>query len=166
MPSSNVVTITDQSGTLQSVQYVNGSADVTKDQKYQVPPTITQSGRVFKITFLADRKGSTDTADRFNQSSGGTAFEYAASGGGGTPEKLNFWFSLKLLFSTAQGEDVTTLNIGQGHFATTNNWWIGGSIVTSSIPCLSIPIGDSGLTLILPLKGTHDSFEFLPGRVG
>lgn len=165
MPSSNTVIITDDSGTLDAISYIDGSARVTSGEKYNVPPTITQSGRVFTIVFQADRKGSTDTADSFNQSSGGTPFEYAASGGGGTPDKLNFWLGLNLLFNTAQGQAKATLNIGQGHFATTNNWWIGGAIVTSSKPSLNVPIADTGSTLVLPLSGTHDSFTLKPGSV-
>lgn len=165
MPSSNTVTITDNSGTLSSISYVDNSAHVTQGEKYSVPPTISQSGRVFKITLSADRKGSSDTADSFNSSSGGTAFEYAASGGGGTPDKLNFWFTLTLNFETAQGSAQVSLNIGQGHYATTNNWWIGGAIVVSSKPALNIPIDGTDLTLVLPLSGNHDSFELHPGSI-
>jgi hypothetical protein len=164
MPSSNSVTISDKSGTLRSVTYVDDSTHVTSGESYETPPTIKQSGPVFTITLKADRKGSSETADSFNSSSGGTAFEYAPSGGGGTPDKLNFWFSLLLNFSTAQGSASVQLNIGQGHYATTNNWWIGGAIVTSSVPSLNVPIG-SGLTLVLPLSGNHESFEFGLGSI-
>lgn len=164
MPSSNSVTITDKSGTLNSIGYVNDSTHVTSGEKFEVPPTIKQSGRVFTITLQADRKGSSSTADSFNASSGGTAFEYAPSGGGGTPDKLNFWFTLQLNFRTAQGDASVQLNIAQGHYATTNNWWIGGAIVTSSVPSLNIPVGN-GLTLVLPLSGNHDSFEFGLGSI-
>lgn len=164
MPSSNTVTITDTSGTLSSVSYVGNSAHVTADEDFDVPPAITQSGRVFKITFNADRKGSSAVADSFNASSGGTAFEYAPSGGGGTPDDLNFWFTLQLDFNTAQGSARVQLNIGQGHYSATNNWWIGGGIVTSSAPSLNIAIG-AGLTLSLPLSGDHDHFEFGLGSI-
>lgn len=164
MPSSNTITITDTSGTLSSISYVGNSAHVTQGESYEVPPAISQSGRVFKITFQADRKGSSAVADSFTSSSGGTAFEYAPSGGGGTPDDLNFWFTLQLDFSTAQGNASVQLNIAQGHNAATNNWWIGGGIVTSSAPSLNIPIG-SGLTLTLPLSGDHDSFEFGLGKI-
>lgn len=164
MPSSNKVTITDKSGTLSSVSYVNNSVHVTSGEQYSVPPSISQSGRVYTITLQADRKGSSSVADSFNTSSGGTAYEYAASGGGGTPDKLNFWFTLLLTFNTAQGSASVQLNIGQGHYGTTNNWWIGGAIVTSSVPSLNVPIG-TGLTLVLPLSGSHDSFEFGLGSI-
>jgi len=165
MSSSNTLKITDNSGTLSGINYVSDSAHVTSGESYTEPAKISQSGRVFTITFSADRKGSSSVADSFNTSSGGTAFEYAASGGGGTPSKLNFYFTLELLFNTAQGETSATLNVAQGHYMTTNNWWLGGSIVTSSKPSLDVPIAGTDKTLSLPLSGNHDSFDLAQGSI-
>ncbi len=145
--------------------YVANSVVVSAGQDYTSPPTVSQSGRVFTLTFYANRKKTTPVADSFNSASGGTAFEYAASGGGGTPDQLNFYFAVQINFQTAQGTGTTLLNIGQGNYATTNNWWIGGSAVTSSVPSLDVPIADGAYTLVLPLSGTHDSFTFGPGTV-
>jgi len=164
MPSSNTITITDRSGTLRSLSYVDNSANVTAGQSYSVPPSISQSGRVFTITFSCDRKNSTAVANAFNASSGGTAYEYAADGGGGTPGSLNFYFTVQLNFSTAQGDASALLNLAQGHYTATNNWWLGGSIVTSSKPSLNIPIA-AGVTLVLPLSGDNDSYTFGPGSI-
>lgn len=165
MPSSNVITITDESRTLTRITVIPGSEVVSSGQDFEDPPTISQSGRVFTITFLADRKNSSDVADAFNASSGGESFEYAADGGGGTPRELNFYFSVQLIFSTAQGDAVETLNIGQGHYSLTNNWWLGGAIVSSSERSLKIPIAPGGHTLTLPLTGSNDSYTFGLGSI-
>ena len=163
--SSNVLTITDNSGTLTGMTYVDNSANVTSGQTYSTPPTIQVSGRVFTLTFLANRKNSAAVATAFNAASGGTAFEYAASGGGSTPGEMNFYFSVQISFSTAQGSATALLNIGQGNYSSTNNWWLGGSIVTSSAPSLNVSIGGTDDTLMLPLSGDHDSFAFGAGTI-
>ena len=163
--SKNVLKITDKSGTVTAMTYVDSSAQVTAGQKYSTPPTIQKSGRVFTITFSADRKKSSAVANAFNSASGGTAYEYAASGGGGTPDELNFFFTLQLSVSTAQGAATVPFNVAQGHFSSTNNWWLGGAIVTSHVPSLDVPITASGATLMLPLSGSHDSFTFGIGTI-
>lgn len=164
-PSKNVITITDSSGTVTAMSYVQNSAVVSAGQKFEVPPTISQSGRVFKLTFSADRKKTTAVADSFNAASGGTAYEYAASGGGGTPDQLNFYFAVQVSFETAQGSGSGVLYIAQGNYATTNNWWLGGSLVTSAVPSIDVLINDGKNTLVLPLSGNHDSYTFAPGSV-
>lgn len=165
MPSSNVITITDESRTLTRITFVPGSEVVTHKQDYLTPPKITQSGRLFTITFQADRQNSAEVAEAFNTRSGGEAFEYAADGGGGTPKELNFCFSLELTFSTAQGSATESLHIGQGHYALTNNWWLGGWIVSSSDRSLKMPLATTGQTLVLPLSGSNDSYTFGPGSI-
>lgn len=163
--TSNTLKIVDDSRTLIGVTYIAGSAVVTSGESYVDSAAISVSGKVWTITFAADRKGSSEVAKSFNNASGGAAYAYAASGGGGTPEKLNFYFTLQLTFSTAQGNATVSLNAGQGHFALSNNWWLGGSIVTSSVPCLTIPIDGTALTLDLPLSGSTSSFTFGPGTI-
>jgi len=163
--TSNTLQIADNSRTLIGVTYVAGSAVVTSGESYDDSAAISVSGNVWTITFAADRKGSTDVATSFDSASGGTAYEYAASGGGGTPDKLNFYFALELTFSTAQGNATVQLNTGQGHYGLTNNWWLGGSIVTSDVPCLTVPIAGTTNTLMLPLSGSASSFTFGPGTI-
>lgn len=163
--TSNTLQIVDNSRTLIGVTYIAGSVVVTSGESYIDSAAIGVSGNVWTITFAADRKGSSEVATSFNNASGGAAYAYAASGGGGTPEKLNFYFRLELTFSTAQGNATVSLNTGQGHFALSNNWWLGGSIVTSSVPCLTIPIDGTTLTLDLPLSGSTSSFTFGPGTI-
>lgn len=164
-PSSNVVTINDLSGTVTSMSYVDGSACVTSGQDNKPPPTITQSGRVFTITFLANRKNSSDVATSFNNICGGAAYEWAGSGGGGRPGSLNFYFGVQINFSTAQGTGSTTVYLGQGHYSLTNNWWIGGSAIISSVPCVRVAVGSAGDVLTLPLSGGVSNFVFSPGSV-
>jgi hypothetical protein len=162
--TNNTLQIIDGSRTLIGMTYVAGSAIVTSGESYTDSAAIGVSGNVWTITFAADRKGSSDVATSFNNASGGTAYEYAGSGGGSTPDELNFYFTLELTFSTAQGNATVSLNTGQGHFALSNNWWLGGTIVTSSVPCLTIPI--AGTTMLqLPLSGSTDSYTFGPGTI-
>jgi hypothetical protein len=163
--TSNTLQITDNSRTLIGVTYIAGSAVVTSGESYIDSAAIGVSGNVWTITFAADRKGSNDVAMSFNNTSGGAAYVYAASGGGGTPDELNFYFTLELTFSTAQGNATVSLNAGQGHFAFSNNWWLGGSIVTSSVPCLTIAIAGTANTLELPLSGSTSSYTFGPGTI-
>ena len=164
--TNNKLQLVDKSRTLVDVTYIAGSAVVTSGESYTDSATIGVSGDVWIITFAADRKGSSDVATSFNNASGGAAYVYAASGGGGTPDKLNFYFTLQLTFATAQGKAIVSLNAGQGHFALSNNWWLGGSIVTSSVPCLTIPIAGTANTLELPLSGSTSSFTLGPGTIG
>lgn len=164
-PSTNILTITDDSATITSMSYVSGSVHVTSGQKNSPPPTIQKSGKVFTISFDCDRKGSSDVASSFNSASGGKASEYAAYGGGGTPDKLNFWFSLQLNFSTSRGNGTAILNVGQGHSGTHNNWWLGGSIVNSSKPELVVPIANGSLKLSLPLDGGVSDYTFHAGSI-
>jgi len=165
MPSTNVLTITDKSASITSMTYVNGSAVVTNGQKYSTPPSIQKSGNQFTLTFMSDRKKSSPVASAFNTASGGSAHEYAASGGGGTPDELNFFFTVQITVATSKGSGTTLLNIGQGSYGTTNNWWLGGSGLNSSKPNLSIPVANGAYSLSLPISGTHDSYAFAAGSI-
>lgn len=164
-PSTNILTITDASATITSMSYVTNTALVTSGQKSSPPPTIQKSGNVFTISFDCDRKGSSDVATTFNTASGGTANEYAAYGGGGTPKDLNFWFSLQVNFTTSEGNGTAILNVGQGHSGTRNNWWLGGSIVNSSKPALVVPINNGALQLTMPISGGVSDYTFHAGSI-
>jgi len=111
------------------------------------------------------RRQSSSVANAFNSSSGGSAHEYAASGGGGTPNELNFFFTVQINVTTSKGSGSTLLNIGQGHYGTTNNWWLGGAGLTSSKPSLTIPVANGAYNLTLPISGTHDSYTFSAGTI-
>lgn len=80
-----------------------------------------------RIYVRAGRKGSQGVATWFrNNLNGGQALGIN-SGGVTFPSELNFAFKGTLSF-TLQGKTYNLKNtiIGQGHFNTTNNWWIGG----------------------------------------
>src|SRR5580765_6483184 len=84
---TNVVTINDQSNAIRAISYTDGSIVVTDGQPYKVPPSVTASNGVYKITLEAGRSKSKPVADTFNSRSGGKAKEYAPKGGGGTPDR-------------------------------------------------------------------------------
>ena len=102
--SINVLTITDNSGTINSMAYVANSANVTSGQDNSPPPTVQKTGNVFTITFACDRKKSAPVATAFNNNCNNNSLNaYAASGGGGLPKELNFFFQLELQVTTASG---------------------------------------------------------------
>ena len=165
-PSANVLTITDNSATITHMSYVDGSAVVTSGQSFNTPPSIQKNGKVFTITFECNRSGSSDIAQAFNNSSGGVAHEYAAyRGNDDVPDKLNFFFTLKLDFTTAQGSGSATLNVGQGHTGSHNNWWLGGAIVDSSRPGLVVPIDNTAFNLSIPVSGDVSEYTFSAGAI-
>jgi hypothetical protein len=163
--TTNDVKIDDISETVTRISYISGSVDVTPGQKNEPPPTISQSGRVFTISFAANHKGNKEVADRFNGFCGGSAHEYAGRHGGGTPKKLNFYFGVEIRFETAQGGGTLKIYLGQGHGGTANNWWIGGSGISSSGPSVTVAIGDKGKKLVLPLSGGVSDFKFGLGSI-
>jgi hypothetical protein len=163
--TNNKVKIDDISETVTRISYIDGSVDVTPGQKNDPPPTISQSGRVFTISFAANHKGNEDVADRFNGLCGGSTHEYAGRHGGGTPKKLNFYFGVEIRFGTAQGHGALKIYLGQGHGGTANNWWIGGSGISIIGPSVTVAIGDKGKKLVLPLSGGVSDFKFGLGSI-
>ncbi len=59
---SNVVTINDQSKVISGISFVTGSLSITSKQPYDVPPSISSSNGVYKITLQAGRKKSKPVA--------------------------------------------------------------------------------------------------------
>jgi hypothetical protein len=161
----NKVTIKDESRTVVGMTYLPGSLKVSKDQPVDGDPVISSSGLLFTLNLQAGRHKTSAIADGFNTACGGAPFEYAPQGGGDKPSELNFYFGIRVAFSTAQGNGVTTLYLAQGHQGAYNNWWLGGHGLLVSGPTLSVPIGDTGTELSLPLSGTHKSFVFEPGNI-
>lgn len=164
-PSSNVVTITDQSGTLKCLHF-SGAYMATAGQACSLPPRVVQSGRKFTVTFDCNRKASSAVASSFNALCGGVAHEYAASHGGGTPNDLNFYFGLTACFSTTHGDAEATFYMAQGHSGGDNNWWIGGNVVESSVPNLAVPLLDCVEVLYLPLTGSVSSYNLGTATLG
>lgn len=163
-PTSNVITLTDKSQTIIEIKFADHSIhDGSKN--YVDPPTVHKAGNVFTITFLSDRSGSSDVADSFNATCGGAAHEYAAVDGGGTPNKLNFYFAVTVSVRTPTGVGSAMLYLGQGNKGSTNNWWLGGACINSSRPSLNIPL-DNGVHLIsLPLQGSVSDYTFFAGTM-
>ncbi len=163
--SANVVTITDQSKLISNISYVKDSLEIPPSQPSQDPTvevaSSTPTETVFKITLEAGRENSTPIAADFNNACGGQDHEYAPSGGeGGTPRQLNFFFSVHLEFTLPNQQPKKVLiNLGQGHFFDTNNWWVGGKSVTKAEqPLLIAEAGGQVVTLLM--SGNEDSFTF------
>jgi len=152
---TNVVTINDQNKQIRAISFTYGSLVVTKGQPYKEPPTITSSPGVFKITLEAGRSKSTPVADAFNKRSGGKAKEYAPHGDHGTPDRLNFTFTINIFFETG---GTVFVNLGQGSIDSVNNWWIGGdAIFKKDKPRLEYSHGNKVYTF--HMSGNHDTFN-------
>lgn len=144
---ANTVTINDPSNSIANMTYVKNSFQITSGQPATLPPVFTHQNNVFTVTMNCGRSTSTPVAASFNTASGGAGREYA-DGGGSTPEQLNFWFSLNFQMQSNQGQNVTNIviNIGQGNYSTTNNWWIGSSdhiVIRNGTPYLVYQEGNT-----------------------
>lgn len=129
MASSNSVTITDNTGLLNTIQY-DGTIKFTTGQPCNPPPTVSQAGNIWTITLLCDRKGSSEVADSYVKVVGGGVHMFAAGqDSGDTPNELNFYFGLDLILKQSGS---VTVYLGQGHKGTSNNWWFGGSAVSNT----------------------------------
>ena len=152
---TNVVTINDQNKQIRAITYTYNSLVITKGQPSKVPPSITSSKGVWKITLEAGRDKSKPVADAFNSKSGGKAKEYAPHGGGGTPDRLNFMFEITIFFETG---GIINVNLGQGSTATHNNWWIGGKPIFSlDKPRMEYAHGNKVYTF--HMSGDHETFN-------
>jgi phospholipase C len=167
MPTShsNTVTINDPSNSIANMTYVQNSFQITSGQPSTLPPTFTHANNVFTVTVQAGRSKSTPIASSFNAASGGAGHEYA-DGGGSTPGQLNFWYSLVFQMQSNNGQTVNdiVINVGQGSYGTTNNWWIGSTdhiIIKNGTPYLvysngtniysfKLSVGTSSITLNAP----------------
>src|SRR5258708_2440206 len=74
---TNTVTIEDPNRAIRAITYTDNSLVITKGQPYKVPPGITSSNGMHKITLEAGRDKTKPVADAFNSRSGGKAKEYA-----------------------------------------------------------------------------------------
>jgi phospholipase C len=144
---TNVVTINDSSKVIRNISYIKDSLVITSGQPADTPIPSGSNG-VFKITLEAGRNKSTPVASTFNSKCGGSAKEYAPSGGGGTPKELNFMYGVTLSFNS--GESVTVY-LAQGNYGETNNWWIGGDPIFNldDTPRLEYTSGNTVYTLAM-----------------
>jgi hypothetical protein len=159
-PQTNVVTMTDNSQMITGITYVPNSLQITPGQPSTPPPTITQMDNSWTITLIAGRKNSNQVAGSFNDVCGAENHEYAASGGGGTPSQLNFYFAVELQWSNSIQTGSELIYLGQGSYGSfidpTNNWWIGGSPISNN-PSNNATIAINGGPF--PLSGSQDSFN-------
>jgi hypothetical protein len=162
MPSSNSVTLA--SPLIRSITYINDSLVVTQGEDFSVPPHISQSGSTWTITLQADRSGSEDVANRFNNTVGGAYHAYAPNGGGTgkQPGTLNFYFEVIVAFYIGGNVVTQHIHLGQGHFSLTNNWWIGSNHVVNTGSPMLLVINGNTIKEILNLSGGTSSFAFAP----
>lgn len=160
---SNAVTISDPTGSIVGVSYVANSLVITQGQPSQQPPSVS-SGSPFTITLQAGRKGSSATAGSFDTAAGGGNNEYAPyPGEPGPPSDLNFYFAVELTLQGYGGATTTeVVYLGQGSAGANNNWWIGGSCISSACiqtgnPTLTFQAG--GETTVLVLSGSVSEFK-------
>jgi hypothetical protein len=138
------------------ITYVANSLQITPGQPSSPPPSITQLDNSWTITLTAGRSDNSQVAGDFNEVCGAENHEYAASGGGGTPSQLNFYYAVELQWSNSIQSGSILVYLGQGSFAFTNNWWIGGSpISNNSSNNATITINGGGFQL----SGNQDSFN-------
>ena len=141
--TSNTVTISsDSSNVISNITYIENSLVVSDGQSHDPnPQTPTKDGNVWTITLNADRSGTPDVAQSFNDIAGGASHEYTSSiswGLGSSPGDLNFYFGVNLSI----GSETITVYLGQGHHgAGNNNWWFGSSALIFVIPPNSVPPG-------------------------
>ncbi|KZN50817.1 hypothetical protein [Pseudoalteromonas luteoviolacea] len=105
---------------LSSVSFVVEDYEVTDGQPYE---GVTCDGRT--LTVKAGRHNSSEVADWFKEriNIGGIAKTYSSH----SPSSLNFAVTGTLSFNMKNGVTYTFENfvLGQGHFLSNNNWWIG-----------------------------------------
>lgn len=160
MASSNTVNLT--SSLIETVSYVAGSIVITPGESHKDSASITQDGPKWIITIEADRSGSNGVADKFNTQVGGPYHEYAPDGGGTgkQPDKLNFYFAVRVTFNIRGNRIQETLYLGQGHYGTTNNWWIGANHVVNAGKPEFLAISDNNIQQIFTMSGNTNSFVF------
>lgn len=125
--ASNKVVI--ESNDIDTIKYVDQSLVITEGESSSPPPSVLQSGSTWEITLDCGRKGSADVAQEFVKSCGeGHVFSPGAMSDT-KPQELNFYFENTIRFKINGQETSTNIYFGQGHRATRNNWWIGGSNV-------------------------------------
>jgi hypothetical protein len=142
------------SSQITSISYIPGSFVITEGESGSPPPTFTKSGSTWTINIGADRSNSTPVAQSFNTATGGATHEYTNASGDKSPSQLNFYFGVNITFDVGGTSATVPVYLGQGHYATSNNWWIGGNTVfNAGTPVLHVV---SGSVILETLKITGD----------
>ncbi len=117
--------VTFQVNGITGFSFTETSHSITSGQPYS-GASGSVDGSKGKITVKAGRKGSSSVASWFAQQVG-TGGTIACDSAGSLPDELNF--AVQGTMTITQGDKVVTCDniiVGQGHFLTTNNWWVGG----------------------------------------
>jgi hypothetical protein len=156
---NNVVTFLDNSKTIVGVS-LSGEPVVTNGQPMNLPPTvtpnITPASNGFMMELDAGRSGSGAVADAFNSVCGGAANEWGiGTATDNSPGELNFYFAVDIKLQVGADTSIETVYLGQGSAASlANNWWIGGSCISSSGQ-LSAVVGGQTVTLDISNTGAN-----------
>jgi 1-phosphatidylinositol phosphodiesterase len=169
MTSSNTVNIKSKSSNLTITKITYVSDTLNAPSGTDAPAIQKNSDTSWSITLKCDRDGSSAYADSFNDVSGGAYHEYAPDDGGAgkQPDKLNFYFGVSITFAFKDGSNTIpavapVVYLGQGHYSTTNNWWIGGreaiTNVDNKTPML---LAEGGIDeIVLGISGDTSEFDF------
>ena len=117
-------------GGIDYVTFDQTNFDISSGQPYKgtLP---SWDGQDLRITIIAGRHGTDDVADSFRYAAGGGE-TIACDSTGNWPDELNFWsqgdFEIVKDGTTYICSDII---IAQGHFTTTNNWWVSGYDTTN-----------------------------------
>lgn len=130
MPSSNDFNLT--CADIIAISYLEGSLVITEGQSSSPPPTFSKKGSTWTMNIAADRSNSTPVAQSFTDKTGGALHEYTNAGGDKSPKQLNFYFGVVATFQVGNASVPMTFYVGQGHYTTNNNWWLGGNNVLYS----------------------------------
>ncbi|HEY8026128.1 MAG TPA: hypothetical protein VIF60_16295 [Burkholderiaceae bacterium] len=155
--SSNTVTITG--ATITNMSYIPSSFMITEGQESSPPPTFTKDNNTWTIKIGADRKNNAAVASSFKSVTGGGSHEYAPDGGGPNgPNELNFYFGVNITVDTHIGSVIVPVYLAQGHYATTNNWWMGANGLINYGTPLLLAIGNNQVVEAFKLSGGTSSF--------
>jgi hypothetical protein len=124
-----------------AMSYLEGSFDITDGESASPPPTFSHDSKTstWTLEIDADRSGSTGVATSFNGKTGGDLHNFTNASGDRSPEKLNFYFGVVATFSSGAS---MTFYLGQGHYGTSNNWWLGGNnVIYSGNPTFNVIAG-------------------------
>ena len=157
----NNVTLNDYTGTIDGVT-PTGLFFVSANQPFKGAPTVTPNpvhpGTSFTIEFDAGRSGANIVAVWFDSMCGGSANEFCSTNSTPPPGDLNFAYEVNLSLQANGNTAVEPVYLGQGSMSLDNNWWIGGSCI-SSTGLLTATIG--GQTVKLTIECDSDNgFNF------
>jgi hypothetical protein len=161
MASEHSNTVTINGSMIRGISYINDSLIISSGQPSSPPPIISQSGSKWTITMECGRHKTSEVADAFTKVCGSGAHEYAPSGGGGTPDELNFFYEVIFIIDIdGTNYKVNNVCLAQGSYSSTNNWWIGVTNIVNNVKT-SLIVAENGIVVgTISVSGTHDSFDF------